>query len=236
MKQLAAALLSLTLILAGFDASASLFSCRALVSQRFTYENASVAFAKSTKVGAERFLGEGASARVFLVHSKEGVSIKKIYNSNAHGTGRFEADLNGLEELKTVESSAGFLVPVASRSSSYNHETEEMQLSLRMAFVPGRTVHDLLLDPHVSAEVRASVLKNYVSKIQELQAVLVRRGLSLQEPVVSEPSLTYFTDGRLDEAPMLTATLRKQEQILIKTDNVIVDPGNLHLMTVIDPY
>lgn len=113
---------------------------------------------------------------------------------------------------------------------------------LESAFVSGRTVHDLVLDENVSASVREKVKVIFSNYLSDLAKAFHRE----EEEVLGEAEEVYFAASSRPQLDGLKVFASEQhiwadgrllnEFLLIKSDNVIVDPYDLEKMTIIDPF
>jgi hypothetical protein len=105
-------------------------------------------------------------------------------------------------------------------------------------FVSGRSVHSLMQDKSLSPDARKKISRAYTERLRNLEDLLVRERLTLGAPDSRYPEDThYFRDRQIDGLFMLEANLRDSNyrgKILIKSDNVIVDPYDLQKLTIID--
>jgi hypothetical protein len=184
---------------------------------------------------AEKFLSEGYSAHVYLMPSIHGLFIKKMYKETEFGTNRFHYDIEGLHALHELHSA--FRVVEGERYMEPSLSRDELpRPAARLKFVEGRTVHALLTDADVSPEVKAQVSNLYSHKLADLKHKLEASGDLKDETTLLDSEVRYFFDGHLDGMKMLRAESRTGGPLLIKTDNVIVDPYDLSRMTIVDPY
>ncbi len=111
--------------------------------------------------------------------------------------------------------------------------------ALSLPYFPGHTLHELLLDPSTSAELKAVLLDRYGAALYGL--VQMVRASDIYENSSSHflmPTEDLFRDGRTDPGQVLELKIDSPaglEKILIKTDNIIVNPETLEFQ-LIDPY
>jgi hypothetical protein len=100
----------------------------------------------------------------------------------------------------------------------------------------GRSVHSLVIDKTVASDVRKAVSRAYTEKLSRLESLLITGRQTLDVPRSQYPANgDYFQDHQIDGLSMLEATLvdmKSSGKILIKSDNVIVDPFDLNKLTV----
>lgn len=176
--------------------------------------------------------GQGNFAEVHLVQdvATKTVLVEKRYENNYWGLDQAKEDQALLQQFRATTEGK----PVAFYFSSL--EGSGHILSAR--FVPGKTVHDLLVRSELSENERMALRKIYNDKLVILYKQLRKdpRFTDLDlEPVSAKFA---FRDEKPDGAYMIKGTARIQGKsmiFLIKSDNVIVHPEDLNHMTVIDP-
>ncbi len=200
------------------------------------------------EAGVDTFLAEGYSAQIFLALSstdQKTLTVKKVYKQNAFGVKRFDLDVEGLQVLEASqkaghhdnEGAAPFKVAQGERYFEPPIAQDELpRPAVRLRFVEGRTVHSLLTDKTISAEIKQSVSAKFTSKLHELKLLLEQSGGLKSEIVLVDGEVRYFFDGEIDSLKMMKGELKSGGPLLIKTDNIIVDPYDLNKMTIIDPY
>ncbi len=113
---------------------------------------------------------------------------------------------------------------------------------IESVFVSGRTVHDLVLDENVDSKVREKVKAIFSSYLSDLAQAFHRE----EHEVLDEADPIYFASSSRPQLDGLKVFASEQnvwregrlinEFLLIKSDNVIVDPYDLEKMTIIDPF
>ena len=167
--------------------------------------------------------------------SAHGLYIKKMYKDTQFGTNRFHYDIEGLHALRALRS--GFRVVEGERYMEPALNSDELpRPAARLKFIDGRSVHSLLTDGDVSAEVRAQISALYAAKLVDLKEKLEASGDLKDAVQVLDPEVRCFFDGHIDGMKMMRAESRTGGPLLIKTDNVVVDPYDLSRMTIVDPY
>jgi hypothetical protein len=167
--------------------------------------------------------------------SAHGLFIKKMYKETQFGVNRFHFDIEGLQAIRAAHS--GFRVVEGERYMEPALTRDELpRPAARLKFVEGRSVHALLTDADLSADVKARVSELYAQKLADLKAKLEASG-DLKSPAETlAPEARYFFDGLFDGQMMMRAESKIGGPLLIKTDNVVVDPFDLSIMTIVDPY
>ncbi len=183
----------------------------------------------------EKFLSQGYSAHVYLVRGEKHLMIKKIYKESQFGVNRFHFDIEGLQALRALHS--GFRVAEGERYMEPAITRDDVpRPAARLKYVEGRTVHSLLTDATLSPDLRDRVAEIYMAKFNDLKAKLEASGDLKNEVSVVAPEAKYFFDGLVDSVLMMRAESKTGGPLLIKSDNVVVDPYDLSVMTIVDPY
>lgn len=207
----------------------------------FKFEDKSQQLSKLNKKD-QVFLGRGYSSSVSIVwhplHPEKKV-VKKIYQQDSFGTDRYHFDAEAMTELKQILSqyrAETFRLVDFERTMERIEGYSMPQMTARTDYVPGRNAHDLLMDPHVSSTTKKIVRENFVRLMQNLKQVLSHDDLGVTKLTQVDPEPRFFYDEKIDKVPMLKGQLKKGGAIIIKTDNVIVNPDDLSVMTLVDPY
>lgn len=109
-----------------------------------------------------------------------------------------------------------------------------------MPLYPGRTLHDHLIDPRVPEALKVQLRTRYRAVLQSL-ARMVTRAASYDEDAfvtygAADPN--HFRDRTLDSEQLLIVRVYTDYgpvNLIIKTDNIMVDPETLEFR-LIDPY
>ena len=208
----------------------------------FSSHEAEVSNAPKAPIPPDQFLSQGYSATTYIAYeatSPPRKYVKKVYKSNEFGDRRFHFDVEGLIALKKLVTGkmGQFEVVIGERYMEPAISSDEApRPSVRLPFVAGRTLHSLLADAQVSVAKKTELTQIYAEKIANL-AILLRSSPLLKSDVVEKPEeVRYFFDGVAVPLSMLKAELEGAGQLLIKSDNVIVDPDVFTRMTIVDPY
>lgn len=165
------------------------------------------------------------------------IAVKKIYAYDPFGFLTAQEDAERFELLKKIVAQPGektFEVNDIEYFVGVDSQSGRTTNGLIAPFLPGRSVHSLLLDPEISHAVKSQIRKQYETQLKNL---LSRWPEGMAE--LKKAPRDYFADGELDHLPALYGYLpngSKLQVVLIKTDNIQVDPYDLSKMTIIDPY
>lgn len=187
-------------------------------------------------------LGTGMTGTASLLQTPGGpaeFAVQKIYHSSEESALHYEADAQMLNFLaKNLKASDRTFVAVSAKSlglQKFDGATEP-HYAIETPYVPGRTLHSLLLDPAIPEQMKETLRNIYLEKLRKIQEIFkatYRRetyGMNLKE---AQPE--FFRDRQMDAMPILIGELLTNRFVL-KSDNVIVDPFQVETMTIIDPY
>lgn len=169
-----------------------------------------------------QYLGGGLGGDAWLIRDAQGqLIVQKMPNSGKAGDEvlRTEAALfDSLHARAREGKNLGFRLPSVQRFS-----LPDGKMGLYVEYRPGLNAEQFLRSLQISASVKARVQANYLKAIEALSQSL-GDPIGLTAAVGPEtqdlPSFSMILDGRL---------------LLIKSDNVIVDPQDLSL-SLIDRY
>lgn len=165
-----------------------------------------------TREGKVLGQGQNAIVRVFTDTKNEKYVVKTYYSDFSHRNSQIQNDLRAFNFLNAYKKRFSFTLPEVS------HLGEN---KMKLSYHPGRTVLDLLTDESTKAEVKKSIEKSYKKMLDEIESCLH-----------DFHSVERTADVLSAENELLT---RGAVQIIIKKDNVIVNPETLKL-TLIDPH
>ena len=197
------------------------------------------------------FIGRGTSAVTHLVlNSKTGKPwVRKTYAQVSEGypTSREDAVHNPSEALRyPYVNDLGVMRhfnEIAARSDLgfqfASVQTGKMignQYAIYMNFVRGRPLHSLLTDAGISEELKNHLRQLYLERLEKLEAAIQHENATAHVFNLSRipPEARYFSSRKTDGLPMLNGW-DELNRVLIKSDNVIVDPYDL-TMTIVDPF
>jgi hypothetical protein len=180
-------------------------------------------------------LGGYKGGQVFLVRISPSESrVAKVYYQER----RFRHDRALLENWRNKSAhlgrDLGFQIVRIERAipSSISLRNPDGAPVLSLAFVRGRTVHDLLLDTNLSSEFRDRILLAYTERLNRFQAEMTRIGAKSLTQLPPSPGI--YPDQTVDQAPQLRGSLAGMD-FIIKSDNIVVDPITMQ-MTIVDPH
>lgn len=161
-----------------------------------------------------KVLGEGQNAIVRLFTDANGEKyVIKTYNSDStHRNSQIQNDLRVFKYLNTYRKNFSFTLPVVSYEGGNK---------MKLSYHPGRTVLDLLSDKTTKLEIKKKIEASYKKMMDEIEAILH-----------DFHAVEKTTDKLSAENDSLAMG---DVHIIIKKDNVIVDPETLKL-TLIDPH
>jgi hypothetical protein len=191
------------------------------------------------------FLGDGAYGKVVLERdpfNSARLQARKTYGTRRGATAQAQADAYVMGQLRRIRqsgSTTGFDFIQLDVSITTEVDGSTMVAAIG-PFVTGRSVHDLMTDPAIDHKLKPRVAEVYSDYIlgltQEIQLSEASDGsLSLKAPDAS----IYFKDQRADGQLALFGQFKNAGRLgkfIIKSDNVQVDPYNIHHMTVVDGY
>jgi hypothetical protein len=163
-------------------------------------------------------LGEGEFGTVDLRKNTLGqfIAVKTYKQKSSYPNSALIRDQRAFQFLFYYRSRFSFQIPKVQKVSDQ---------VLKLDYYPGRTVADLFADPTVKPEIKSRIKTGYEKMVQELIEFLTSQQFDIDRNTVSGlPRISAnndsFSIGAID--------------ILIKPDNVIVDPETLRL-ALIDP-
>ena len=161
-----------------------------------------------------KILGEGQNAvvRVFTDANGEKYVVKTYKSDSAHRNSQIQNDLRVFKFLNAHKKNFSFILPDVSHLGGNK---------MKLSYHPGRTVLDLLNDKETKPEIKKKIETSYKKMMNEVEATLHDfHGIEKSADVLSAEN---------DSLAM------GDVHIIIKKDNVIVDPETLKL-TLIDPH